>query len=157
MTAFAWNITLALVWVLLTGQFTGGNFLLGFLFGYLILAFVNREMDHFSRYVRKVPQVLAFAGEFLLDLFKANLRVAHDVLTPRHLMRPAVIAIPLDVRTDGAITLLANLISVTPGTLSLDVSSDRRVLYIHAMYMDDEAQLRAEIKDLERRVAGLLS
>ncbi len=156
MTAFAWNLLLALVWVLLTGSFTGGNFLVGFVFGYLILAFAGRG-GRPARYVRKVPQVLKFALFFLVDLVKANLRVAYDVVTPTHRMRPAVIGIPLALESDGAITLLANLITVTPGTLALDISPDRRTLYIHAMYMDDEANLRAEIKALEQRILELVS
>lgn len=153
MNALAWNLLLALVWVLLTGSFTGGNFLVGFGFGYLILAFATPS----GRYTRKVPQVLRFALLFLWDLVKANLRVAYDVVTPTHRMRPAVIGIPLELESDGAITLLANLITVTPGTLTLDISPDRRTLYIHAMYMDDEATLRAEIKALEQRIRELVS
>ena len=72
-------------------------------------------------------------------------------------MRPGVVAIPLDAETDAEITLLANLITLTPGTLSLDVSDDRRVLYIHAMYVDDVEELRRSIKDgFEKRVMELL-
>jgi multicomponent Na+:H+ antiporter subunit E len=156
MNALAWNLLLALVWVLLSGSFTGGNFLVGFVFGYLILAFADRS-GRSVHYVRKVPQVLKFALFFLWDLVKANLRVAYDVVTPTHRMRPAVIGIPLELESEGAITLLANLITVTPGTLALDISPDRRTLYIHAMYMDDEATLRAEIKALEQRVRELIS
>ena len=68
-----------------------------------------------------------------------------------------MVAIPLDAETDAEITLLANLITLTPGTLSLDVSDDRRVLYIHAMYVDDVEELRRSIKDgFEKRVMELL-
>ena len=73
------------------------------------------------------------------------------------LMRPGVIGIPLDAKTDLEITMLANVISLTPGTLSLDVSPDRKTLYIHAMYVVDPDELRREIKDgLERRLMELL-
>jgi multicomponent Na+:H+ antiporter subunit E len=92
-------------------------------------------------------------------LVLANLRVAYDVLTPGYRMRPGVIAIPLDARTDAEITLLANLITLTPGTLSLDVSSDRSVLYIHIMYIDNDdlAEVRRRIKTgFERRVLEVL-
>ncbi|MBI2997309.1 MAG: Na+/H+ antiporter subunit E, partial [Deltaproteobacteria bacterium] len=83
--------------------------------------------------------------------------VAHDVLTPPFYMRPRVLALPLDALTDIEITLLANLISLTPGTLSLDVSSDQRVLYVHAMYAADAEAARREMKDgLERRMLRLL-
>jgi multicomponent Na+:H+ antiporter subunit E len=67
------------------------------------------------------------------------------------------VAIPLDVETDVEITLLANLITLTPGTLSMDISDDRKVLYVHAMYVDDPEALRAEIKNgFERRVLEML-
>jgi multicomponent Na+:H+ antiporter subunit E len=85
------------------------------------------------------------------------LRVAFDVITPSQYMRPGVVAIPLTAKTDNEITMLANLISLTPGTLSLDVSDDRSVLYIHAMYVDDPDELRHEIKaGFERRVLEVL-
>jgi multicomponent Na+:H+ antiporter subunit E len=74
-------------------------------------------------------------------------------------MRPGIIAIPLDARTDLEITLLANLITLTPGTLSLDVSADRRVLYVHVMYIDNDdiEAVRRSIKDgFERRVLEVL-
>ncbi len=72
---------------------------------------------------------------------------------------PGVVAIPLDARTDAEITLLANLITLTPGSVSLDLSEDRRVLYVHAMYIvggDVDAYRRSVKEGLERRVLELL-
>jgi multicomponent Na+:H+ antiporter subunit E len=63
-----------------------------------------------------------------------------------------VVAIPLEAESDLSISLLANLITLTPGSLTLDVSEDRKVLYVHTMYAEDIDQLRLGIKDLERRV-----
>ena len=73
-------------------------------------------------------------------------------------MRPGVIGIPIRAKTDLEITILANLITMTPGTLSLDISPDRRTLYIHAMYIHDPGALRKDIQEnLERRVLELLA
>ena len=106
-----------------------------------------------AEYLAKVGRALAFALFFLWELLLANLRVAHDVVTPRHRMRPGVIAIPLHGETDLQIVLLANLLTLTPGSLSLDVSEDRRVLYLHAMYIDDVEAFRRRINDtFERRL-----
>jgi multicomponent Na+:H+ antiporter subunit E len=106
-----------------------------------------------SNYFKKVYQVIGFALFFIWALIRANLRVAYEVVTPPHTMRPGIVAVPLEVKTDAAITLLANLITLTPGTLSLDVSADRRVMYVHTMYVDDVEEFRREIKDgFERRV-----
>jgi multicomponent Na+:H+ antiporter subunit E len=110
-----------------------------------------------SGYFLKLRQAISFLGFFGWQLVLSNLRVAYDIVTPRHHMRPGVVAIPLDARTDAETITLANLITLTPGTLSLDVSPDHRVLYIHAMYIDDLETLRRGIKEgLERRVLELL-
>ena len=156
MGAFAWNILLALIWVAVSGDISGGGLLTGFVLGYVILGLTLREVPVFSAYVRRIPKIILFAGYFLKELIRSNLRVAWDVVTPTHYMKPAVIAVPLEARTEGEIALLANLISLTPGTLSLDVSTDRRVLYLHVMYLDDLEQTRAQIKQFEARVLELL-
>ena len=156
MSAFAWNILLALIWIAVSGDFSGSGLLTGFVLGYVILGLTLREVPAFAAYVRRVPKIILFAGYFLRELIRSNLRVAWDVVTPTHYMKPAVIAVPLEAKTDGEIALVANLISLTPGTLTLDVSSDRRVLYIHVMYLDDLDQVRADIKRFEARVLELL-
>lgn len=105
----------------------------------------------------KLPRLALFIAFYLKELIRASVRVAHDALTPTHHMRPAMLAIPLDAKTDLEILLLANLISMTPGSVSIDVSTDRRVLYVHAMYAEDPEGVRHEIKTtLERRVLDLL-
>ncbi len=156
MIVFTWNLLLALAWVALWGVFTATNLLVGFVVGYVALRLVFKNRPGFEDYFYRLPRIITFIGFFIVDLVKSNVRVAYDVITPRHHMRPGVVGIPLDVATDREITVLANLISVTPGTLSLDVSSDRKVLYIHAMYIDDEDALLQDIKELERRVHEIL-
>lgn len=156
MNAFLWNILLALAWVAMTAEFAPINLAFGFGLGYLILFFAHRVLGP-ANYFLKVRQVVGFVGYFLRELVLANVRVAYDVITPGYHMRPAIVAVPLDARTDEEITLLANLITVTPGSFSLDVSDDRTVLYVHAMYVDDPEAFRREIKDgFERRVLELL-
>lgn len=157
MIAFGWNLLLALVWTALSGSFTFPNLLLGFVLGYLALRLVIVEQPDFRRYFVKAPKAISFTMFFLKTMVLATLRVAYHVLTPRHNMRPGVVAVPLDTTTDGQIAILANLIAVTPGTLILDVSSDRKVMYIHAMYIDDEEELHRSIKELEHRVLDILS
>jgi multicomponent Na+:H+ antiporter subunit E len=105
-----------------------------------------------------VGRAVGFVAFYAWELLASSLRVAYDVLTPTLHMRPAIVAVPLDVTSDLAITLLANLVSLTPGSLTLDVSPDRRTLYVHVMFVGaDAAQARHDIKEqLERRVAGLV-
>ena len=102
-------------------------------------------------------RVLRLAVLFVYELFVSSLRVVWDVVTPTHLSRPGIVAMPLDAKGDGEILLVANLISLTPGSLSLDVSSDRKTLFVHAMFVDDPDALRRELKrGLERRVMEAL-
>lgn len=156
MSAFLLNILLALAWLALTGTFSPANLILGFAIGYVLLWFCMGSSNA-GRYFVKLRIALRFALFFLWQLTKANFKVAFDVLTPRHHMKPGVIAVPLDVTTDAEITMLANLITLTPGTLSLDVSTDRKVLYVHAMYIEDADSIRREIKEgFERRILDLL-
>ena len=156
MKVFLWNILLALTWALLTGHFTVSNFIAGFVLGYLVL-WVVLSGEAKSSYFKKISLVIRFAFFYIWNLILASLKIAYDVITPRHRMKSGVIAIPLDAKSDLEITVLANLITITPGTLSLDVSTDRRVLYIHAMYIDDKEELIQEIKtELEKRVLEML-
>lgn len=157
MVPFAWNLLLALLWMILTGSFTGPSFVVGFLFGYVCLAMMQRHIPVLDGYARKVPGVIAFVGFFIWSVIKANARVAYDVATPTKLnIKPGVIGLPLKLDSSVGITILANFITLTPGTLSLDVSDDRNVLYVHAMYLHDEdAQLR-ELKEIERRILKLM-
>lgn len=195
MNMFLWNILLALMWGMATGQFTVMNLTAGFVVGYLILRFAQGALGP-SPYFAKMSQVLDFALFYFWQLFLANLRLAYDVLipgawsssgmgathrgpypratdmatttfpdslraplAPESYLCPGVIAVPLDARTDLEITLLANLITLTPGSVSLDLSPDKRVLYVHAMYIDGgdiEAYRRSIKEGLERRVLELL-
>lgn len=151
MIGFFWNIMLALAWVALSGSFSAMNFLAGFVFGYLALMVLQKQVPVLKGYSRRLPRVVAFIIFFLKELIKANLRVAYDVATPVWYMKPGVIAFELEARTDVEIMFLSSVISLTPGTLSLDVSDDRKVLFIHAMFLQDEEQLRRDLRELERR------
>jgi multicomponent Na+:H+ antiporter subunit E len=110
-----------------------------------------------TQYFRKLPESIRFTFFFLRELIHSNLRVAWDVISPKSRRKPGIVAIPLDARTDIEITFLANLITLTPGTLSLDVSDDRSVLYVHGMFVEDVQLMREQIKNgFERRVLELL-
>jgi len=156
MIPYAFNMLLAIAWAALTENFSAPNLAIGFVLGYLLLAFSLRGDERFARYVARIPKAIRFLGFFIRELVRSNLRVAYDVITPTHLMRPAIIELPLRARNEGEITVLANLISLTPGSLSLSVSDDQKSLYVHVMYLDDEQATLRELQDLERRILELL-
>ncbi|MCH8493171.1 Na+/H+ antiporter subunit E [Aliidiomarina sp.] len=156
MTGFMWNLLLAITWVVLTGDVGGINILFGLLVGYAVLGIMQRQMPSLRGYTRRLPRLLRFLAFFAKELVVANLTVAFDIITPVWHMKPGVIAMPLEAKTELEITMVANIISLTPGTLSLDVSDDRRVLFIHAMFLDNEQELRDSLQDMERRVLEIL-
>jgi multicomponent Na+:H+ antiporter subunit E len=149
------NVLLAGLWTAMT-ELSAASLGVGFVLGYVVL-WLSPGISRRTSYFRKTGQAVRFAAFFLVELAIATVKVSYDVLTPTAYMRPAVIGIPLDVETDAEIAMLAIVITLTPGTLALDVSSDRRTLYVHAMYVNDPEALRREIKrGFERRVLELL-
>lgn len=157
MNLFLLNLLLAVLWAAASGNFRPATLAAGFVLGYLVL-FLTRPILGPSSYHARLWRAIAFAGWFLWELVASGLRVARDVVMPGLRFRPGVLAVPLDVRSDAEITMLANLISLTPGSLSLDISPDRRVLYVHAMDIEDGDvdAYRARLKSgMERRVREL--
>jgi len=159
---FIYNLLLAFVGVWLIEQLVDLRFHkpLVFLGVYNGLFFAIWLSSWFfdRRYFRKLPKLLEFIGFIIKELVVSSLRVAYDVLTRTSHLNPAIIAIPLDAESDREIVTLAVLITLTPGTLSLRVSEDRRTLYVHEMYITggDVEEARRKIKDgYERRVLDL--
>ena len=147
------NLFLPVIWMALTGNFSPINFAVGFLISSLCLWLVKSpEQVTILVYIRRLVKAIRFLFFFIYEVLAANVRVAWEVLTPKHHMRPAIIAVPLDDLSDFEITTLANVITLTPGTLSLDVSPEKDTLYVHAMWIDDPDAFREEIKSrYERR------
>jgi multicomponent Na+:H+ antiporter subunit E len=146
------TLLLALGWAAATGNFS----LLNLVFGAIVAGFclfLIRGQIGGRRFWSKAIRVLALAAEFLKELALSAVRVGWLVVQPRLRVRPALVAFPLTATSDVEITLLANLITLTPGTLSVDVSADRRHLLIHAIDVTDREALIAGIREgLEKKV-----
>lgn len=152
LNSFLLNIFLALVWTFLQGELQARNFAIGMIVGYLIIAVSQRVLGN-SAYAQKAPQVVSFLLYVLWDIFTASLSLAWIIVHPRLQIRPGVVAIPLDAETDMEIVTMANWITLSPGSVSLDVSTDRRTLYVHAMVLEDADEFRRTVKEeVERRV-----
>lgn len=152
---FLANLLLTFAWVALTGNFDVDNFVFGFLLSYFLLWVITRGRGN-NGYFTIVPRVFSFLLFFIYELIKANLQVALEVISPKLGMKPGIVAVPLDITTDFQITLLANLITLTPGTLSMDVSEDRKVLYVHSMYVEDKEEFIKSIKNgFEKRIIAI--
>jgi multicomponent Na+:H+ antiporter subunit E len=146
------NVLLALVWTAVSGSFSFLNFAFGFVLAIFALSLIREQVGsvgYFSRARRVMSLFLLFIYELVLSAW----RVAAMVLSPRMDIKPGIIAYPLKVDRDFEITILANLITLTPGTLSVDVSDDRRILYVHAMDASDpEATKRDIAEGFERKI-----
>ena len=94
--------------------------------------------------MKRLFDFLGFLGFYIMEVVRSNLRVAHDVLTLQHHMKPGIIAVNVADLSDRQTLLLANFVTMTPGTLCLHVSPDRSTLYIHAMYVDESAESYAQ-------------
>lgn len=147
MNHFAVNLILAIAWVALTGSLTLTGLLTGFVLGtaamWLVRPLFPRSRGYFARLYFWCRLVVMF----IYELFVSSLSVAKDVLTPGQNSKPALLEVPISVTTDLQIALLSNLVSLTPGTLTLDVSEDRKTLYVHAMFASDPEQIRWRIRE----------
>ena len=147
MTTLILNILLAFLWALTIGEFTPANIAFGFLLGYVMLRIAWNKGQSTNKYFRKFFQLLGLAIFFIKELIVANVRVAIQTVSPLNSLRPGILAVRLDPMSDTEITLLTSFVTLTPGTLSMDVSSDRTVLFIHFMHIDDADAQRQEIRD----------
>lgn len=164
----ALNVLLALAWMVLNNAYGPADLAVGLLFGFLVLRVSWRALadepfilGRYLRFASGRPAVMTWRWlRFLAfgfgEIVKSNIAVARAVLTPKMQLRPGIVAIPLDLKSDEGITTLANLITLTPGTVTLDISSDRKTLYIHAFEVTDAEALRRDTKAaFERRVQEL--
>jgi multicomponent Na+:H+ antiporter subunit E len=154
-TKFLSNILLAFVWIALTGTFTLGNFTFGFIVCFVIMWLItsNRRQDH---YFNRFPRIISFFFFFLYEIVKANYQVTSDVINPKK-MKPGIIKVPLEAKTNMEITLLANFINLTPGTIVLDISDDKKVFYVHAIFINDKSEFIHRIKNgFERKLLEIL-
>lgn len=152
MNIFLINVLMSLAWGAVTASFAPLNLFFGFVLGALALM-VIREQTGSIGYFSRGWRIASLAALFIYELVLSAVKVAMMVLSPRMDLKPGIFAYPLKVDRDFEITLLANLITLTPGTLSVDVSEDRRFLYVHALDCSDPEGTREDIADgFERKI-----
>jgi len=139
------TLVLAMIWVLLVNELSAGAVILGLLLGWAIPLFTLSFWPERVA-IRHPLTLLRYAGVVLGDIVIANFVVAGRILLgPKH-VHPAFVAIPLELETDLAISLLANTICLTPGTVSAQLSPDRRQLLVHALNTSDPEEVVRTIK-----------
>ena len=143
---FFLNLSLAFVWCLLQDEISLQQFLIGYLVGAGIMLFFI-QVFHEELYFQKVGLGLRLLLFFTKELLVANWAVVKQVLSPQLKARAGIIAYPLELQDDILITLLANMITLTPGTLSVEVAPDRRFLFIHILDIADIEEEKRKIKN----------
>ena len=138
------NLIMAFTWLFLSEQPSIYAWLGGIVIGWLIIVLLTRDLSGHI-YFRAPVTFLRLLLVFIKELIVANLTVAAIVLSPRIKVEPGFIAYPLQVNQNWQITLLTSLITLTPGTLSVDVSADRKYLLIHVLHVDDSAKIKDSI------------
>lgn len=139
------NIFLAFLWMFIKSEYNLASFFSGYFFGFVVL-FALRRFFSSSFYLYRIFAVFRLAYIFMVELILSNIDVLKVILKPRLDIRPGIFAFPTVLEKDWEITILANLITLTPGTLVVDISDDNKTLYIHAMDINDADESIQHIK-----------
>lgn len=147
---FLMNLILAVVWGALQEDITTSGFVIGFLFGFLVLSVIYRG------YAGTILGIFGFVIFMVWSIIVASFQVAGYVLSPQPKLDQGIVEVPLDVRSDLEIAILASSITLTPGTISIHVGRNQDgecVLYVHNLVMGDPDDVRRTIKrDFEHRI-----
>jgi multicomponent K+:H+ antiporter subunit E len=152
------SLALLACWLGLNNSLSPGHLLLGSLLALLIPLLVTAlapDQDRGHRPPRVAP-LLSFLGLVVWDIVLANLRVAVLILGPRSRIRSGFVTVPLSLQRPVSVHVLASVITLTPGTVTVAVSPDRRSLLVHYLSSDDPASLVRNIRDrYERRIGEI--
>lgn len=130
------NFFIAIIWMFVNGPFSAKTFIIGYLIG-LILIIIARRFFSERLYFFRLWSMIKLIFLFLKELISSNIAVLKVVLRPKLDIQPMIFALPIDLEENWEITLLSNLITLTPGTLVMHVSDDQKTLYVHALDDDD--------------------
>lgn len=139
------NVFLAVCWMFLTNSLSTAGFITGFIAGLAALFFFRRFFSQ-PFYIWKIWSVIKLMLIFIKELYLANVSVLKTIMSPKMNIRPGIFAFKTELTEDWEITPLSLLITLTPGTLVMDISDDRSILYIHAMDIEDAEKAIHDIR-----------
>lgn len=105
--------------------------------------------------MKKILLIFDFAFFYVLKIIQANFQLSYQILTPGLKMNPGILKIPVHLSHQQAILLFINLISMTPGTFTMDLSADKKYIFVHALILSNEEKIRREIGKLENKILEL--
>lgn len=141
------------VWVLLWGDLSAANVVSGLLVATLLLVVFPRPRSTTGFVIRPIPTI-RFLAFFARELVVSNLLLSREVVSPRSRMLTGVIAAPIYGCSDSLVGVIANLLALTPGTMTVEIETDPSVLYVHVLIFDDLDTVRAKITELNRLVVS---
>ncbi len=149
-------VLLAFTWCMLNKSIDPATFVVGILLGWASTALFH-GLSPYEPFRINLWEGFKLLVVFTYEMIWANFQIAFIILSPKLHIRPGIIEYPVELRNEGAIVLFASMVSLTPGTLSVDISQDRKFIYIHAMIIDSPESLKAEIKKtFESRIQKML-
>ncbi|WP_077619215.1 Na+/H+ antiporter subunit E [Bacillus sinesaloumensis] len=140
------NIFIAFSWMFISNSYEFGSFFGGYLIGLLLILVLRRSFSH-RFYLLNVWAVIKLILIFFRELILSNYAIMKVVVKPNLDIKPGIFALPTELEKDWEIMVLSNLITLTPGTLVVDISDDRKLLYIHAMDLQDIDEAIESIKN----------
>lgn len=145
------NVALALCWATLNDDYGLPTLVVGYAIGWALLLLLRRTFadgtaSTFRLSPRKLWYSAAYTVRLIFEILLAGLVVTRSIIRWKTAIRPGIIVVPADVKGDVEVTLLANSITLTPGTWTLDIPNDRRALYVHALDVQEPEQTKADIK-----------
>lgn len=146
------------IWCLIHGTIDLNNFIFGFLLGLLTIRpfrFLYRPEEDFNLFSppTRIISIIKYFMVLIKEIIKASIILAKIVTRPKINIKPGIIAVPLRCRTDLGITGISNTITLTPGTITVDISDDHSVLYVHCIDASDPATVCESIRnDLEKYI-----
>lgn len=105
----------------------------------------------------KIFYLIEFVFFYLLKLIQSNFYIAHDILTPGMRSKPDFIHLPLRIKSDFGLLLFSNLVSMTPGSLSIDISDDKKIIDIHVLYSHDKKKVISEIEEIQSKIKRIIN
>lgn len=143
---FLLNLLLAFTWMFLTNSWTFTSYFIGYVIGMILLFGMRRFFSH-RFYMKNIVAIIKLLVIFIKELALSNLSVLKMVLSPKMNIQPGIFALKTELKKDWEITVLANLITLTPGTLVLEISEDNKILYVHALHLPDVTEAIFSIKN----------
>ena len=147
----ALNLILALVWALFLGEVSLRSLSVGFGLGFAVMTLFHRALGS-GPYVRSVGGALRLTAYFVVELVRANVQMARLALRPHPPLNQMIVAVPLRLRGEGPLTLLAALAGLMPGTVTLGFSPEQDTMYVHAAGLDGRAAVRRSVQGIETRL-----